>query len=686
MTRAKVEAFGMVPLQSSRGRRQRLRIVHRIGGGYAALLLLLLLVAGIGLTALRGFDARFEAYADSAGTLDRVMGLEKDLASLERDLRAFLLTPNDANRAAVDQQLGDFRAALAAARREAPDGDSGAALARIDAAQDGLASDLARLVETVFARRALLPEQVEPMNASVTAALDDLIAGLRGIGRNDLAHDAFAARLLYQQTATALTRYLESGVPARQAELSASLSALSARLDELDSQLAGLPQARLLAAVRGHRPAFLAIMEETERLLRTEAELVATVTQLGSDIDAQIEDLRNDGAAKQDSLLAEALANGARAQATNVLGAAVALVLGVALALLISRGIARPLRAMSGTMARLAEGDTDVEVPGRARGDEIGEMAAAVQVFKEAAQTQARLEAAAADEQAAKEQRSTQVERLIGEFDRSVGEGLAAVTAAASELDTTARQMSELAEGASRQLAETSASAAQTSASVQTVASTTEELSASTQEISRQVSDSTEIARQAVSEAERTDETVRGLAAAAERIGQVVGLISEIAEQTNLLALNATIEAARAGEAGKGFAVVASEVKTLASQTAKATEEISQQIGEMQQATGGAVAAIDAITQTVQRIDAIAATIASAVEQQTAATGEISANAQQAAGGTQAVADTIAQVTDAAGQVGATGERVLEASGGLARQSESLKGQVEAFLAAIRAA
>src|SRR5205807_4388209 len=101
----------------------------------------------------------------------------------------------------------------------------------------------------------------------------------------------------------------------------------------------------------------------------------------------------------------------------------------------------------------------------------------------------------------------------------------------------------------------------------------------------RQVHDSSTIATEAVTQAERTDSRIGELSAAASRIGDVVKLITAIAEQTNLLALNATIEAARAGEAGRGFAVVAQEVKALASQTAKATEEIGTQIGAMQTAT-----------------------------------------------------------------------------------------------------
>src|SRR6202035_4165899 len=138
--------------------------------------------------------------------------------------------------------------------------------------------------------------------------------------------------------------------------------------------------------------------------------------------------------------------------------------------------------------------------------------------------------------------------------------------------------------------------------------------------------DSTRIAGEAATEANRTNGLVEGLAAAAQKIGEIIALINNIASQTNLLALNATIEAARAGDAGKGFAVVASEVKSLASQTAKATEEISAQVATMQAATGDAVQAIQGIGGTIGVINEIATTIASAVEEQGAATQEIARN------------------------------------------------------------
>jgi len=363
---------------------------------------------------------------------------------------------------------------------------------------------------------------------------------------------------------------------------------------------------------------------------------------------------------------------------------ALALVTGIGV--FFSRSISGPLTAMGETMHRLAEGDTEAEIPGRDRRDEIGVMAQSVQVFKENAIERTRLEAEQRAEQAAREERANNIESLISDFDTSVNEVLGTVSTSSSDMEQTARSMSSTAVETSELATSVAAASEEASANVQTVASAAEELSSSIAEISQQVARSSTMADEASKKASDTDARVRSLAEAAQKIGDVVNLIQDIAEQTNLLALNATIEAARAGEMGKGFAVVAGEVKSLASQTAKATDEISAQISDVQASTEDAVSAINEITATIGQLNEISVSIASAVEEQGGATQEISRNVQEAAAGTRDVNSHVSKVNQAAGETGSSAERVLSSATEMSQVSESLRNQIASFLTDVRAA
>ena len=363
-----------------------------------------------------------------------------------------------------------------------------------------------------------------------------------------------------------------------------------------------------------------------------------------------------------------------------------ALAIGGAGLLTVRRRVVGPILRLTAAMDRLAQGDTTVAIPAVERGDEIGAMAKALEIFKANAVERGRLADERQADYAAKEDRARKAAETIRAFDADVSAILGMVAGAATELDGTARSMTGAAEESSRKAAAVAAASEQASANVQTVATASEQLSASIQEITQQVLQSQSIARQAAEQAQRTNGTVHGLVAAAQKIGEVIKLISDIASQTNLLALNATIEAARAGEAGKGFAVVASEVKSLANQTAKATEEIAQQIATVQSVSGEAATAIGGIGTVIGQVNEIAASIAAAVEEQHAATAEIARNVQQAAAGTSEVSVSITSVNEAAAQTGAAATQVLSASGELSQQAEILRQKVERFLGEIRAA
>ena len=355
--------------------------------------------------------------------------------------------------------------------------------------------------------------------------------------------------------------------------------------------------------------------------------------------------------------------------------------------ILLQLGIARPIRAITRTMTRLAADDLSVAVPGVGRRDEVGAMADAVQVFRDKLTRAQVLESEAAEARAAVEsQRKAAMHELADRFEAAVGGVVRTVAAAATQLQSTAESMSAAATQTAQQSVAVASAAEQAASNVGTVAAAAEQLGTSVSEIGRQVQGSAGFATAAVAEAEKSADLMQTLRAGAARIGDVVSLISGIAAQTNLLALNATIEAARAGEAGRGFAVVATEVKDLASQTAKATEDVARQIGEIRSWTGDASDAIAVVVSRISEISVLAGGIAAAVEEQGAATQEIVRNVGQAAQGTGEVTNNIVGVAHAAEEAGAAAEQVLSSASGLSSQAQRLDAEVRRFLESVRAA
>jgi len=471
-------------------------------------------------------------------------------------------------------------------------------------------------------------------------------------------------------------------------------------LAALDDQAKRLEQLRVVSLELGGDVALIDEVVKREQAFLKAARVVADMVE--SDVGTALTMMgptdRASAAAEQslktltesiDRMRATVKDRGARSmeaeRRTFVILAVGAVLVGAVMSLLLAMRIVGPIHALTQAMGRLAQRDYSFEIPSRDQKDEVGQMACAVEVFRDG---MIRADRAAAETEASRQRREDRVraiEALTGTFDREVGSALGVVETAVGSLQGTARAMAANADQTTQQAEIVAAATTQASGSVQTVASAAEELSASIAEIARQVEQSSRVAGAASSEAQQTESTIRGLSDSSARIGTVVSLINEIASQTNLLALNATIEAARAGEAGKGFAVVAGEVKHLANQTAKATEEIGTQIGAVQTATERVVADIASIVTRIQEINTIAGAIAAAVEQQSAATAEIARNIQQAAVGTGQVTDTICRVTQAAAETGHASAQVLNSADALIGEAGHLKALVEGFVLEMRA-
>ncbi len=660
----------------------------RIGVGFSVILAVMAFLAWSGYRATKEADSDFTRYESIASNALRVSAIETAFVEVRRQVRLYA---DEGEAKALDRvriARGKIEAALSQAIPATLNPERKANLEKIKAGFEAYISHLDELVALRAKREKSVAEGMNPLGLKAREDMSEIVRTAMADGDFEAAALAGIVQEKLLLARLDAVKYIASVDPAQLEKARARILAYVGAINKLHERLQNPTRLKLAEEGKALATRYQAALNEaavatheTHKLVNEKmAEIAVGIAELvehtvASQRKALEADSHEINVAFDDSIdLAIRLAVGG-------------LIVGLLLAWTVTKSITVPVKEMTSTMAMLAQGNLQVDVPALENRDEIGEMAQAVQVFKNNAIEVERLKSEQiAQECRAAEEKKRSMNQLADGFESSVKHVVSAVSSAARQLQHTAQSMSANADQTNRQCTVVAAAAEQASANVQTVASATEELTSSINEISRQVSESTKIGSNAVEEADRANATVNGLSEAAQKIGEVVNLINNIASQTNLLALNATIEAARAGEAGKGFAVVASEVKNLANQTAKATEEIQAQVGQMQSVTGSTVDAIKSITGTIRRMSEIATTIASAVEEQGAATREIARNVSEASKGTQEVSSNISGVAQAAGETGRGAGETLSAADNLSTQSENLSLEVERFISKVRQA
>ncbi len=352
------------------------------------------------------------------------------------------------------------------------------------------------------------------------------------------------------------------------------------------------------------------------------------------------------------------------------------------------RTLAKPIQGLAKQMTALAEGKTDITIEGTERRDEIGGIARALCVLRDAVRSNNALieEIRTRDDREARLMREAAIRAKVERFSIELSGTMARLGAMTKRMAQASEAMINTARNAGDGSNQAKVASSNAANDVSSVAVASEQLLSSIEEISRQVVQSTTVVKSAVAESVATSQGMARLAAAARRVGDVLNLISRIAGQTNLLALNATIEAARAGEAGRGFAVVAQEVKTLATQTARATQEISGQIADMQAATASSVGAIETIQTKISEVEQISAIIAAAVQEQGASTQEITRNVRSAASGTTAMSRFVENVAKAVAETTDSVESVVHLARDVDGLAAAMANDVRIFAETLRVA
>ncbi len=396
----------------------------------------------------------------------------------------------------------------------------------------------------------------------------------------------------------------------------------------------------------------------------------------------------------------------------------VGLLFGAVMALLFTRSISRPIIELTRTMRELATGDLTVEPAHATERTEIGEMARAVLVFRDAAVENARLEAEAQRQRELAAQAQTDSQRAQREaidHEReivadSVGSGLSRLAAKdlryrmSSDIPEAYRKLQSDFNAAINQLETAMSTVAQRGGAIRIgsgeIASATDDLSRRTEQQAASLEEAAATLGEATAMVRRTAESTahaRGVAEGAQRdaeqsgavirravaamgaiekssqqVGQIIGVIDEIAFQTNLLALNAGVEAARAGDAGRGFAVVASEVRALAQRSAEAAKEIKALISTSTEQVSQGVALVAETGGSLERIVGKVTEINEIVCQ-------IAEGAKEQAMAIETVNGAISDMDRATQQNAAMAQQSTAASHALSEEAQKLAALIEEF-------
>jgi methyl-accepting chemotaxis protein len=653
----------------------RFKIGTRISAGFLLVLVLLVAVAASGYLGLNRAASSLEDYINVSEMTGRVAQADRDFVAMRLNIQFYIQNSDERSLARVRELNNVVRSGYEFVAQNA----------RVQENRDLSKQVVSQLDQYMATFEAIVKNQTEanktvsgstiPLGNKVRSELKNLMESATRDYDLSVANMAGVAMEQFLWARVNGLQHNQNPNPKLEQAARAEFAALSETFKKIEKASQTPERQEQMKQLNAALTPYLAAFDTTMKLLAERQALLQTENTLSTEMMGSRSKLKTNQEKVLADMTAVSKASMSAAQMTGLAVAGIALVLGIVLSWFISRGITRPILSLSGAMRALSSGKLDTEVAGAERGDEIGGMAQAVLVFRDAGLEKVRLEKVAEEQRQAAEAERARNEiaqrdaaRQVQQVVAGLGAGLERLArgdltyrvtdefadeykkiqedfnAAIDQLQDTIKNIALSSSEVSSAAAEISTSTTDLSQRTEEQAASLEQTSASMEEMAATVKKNAENAQHANQLAQGTQdianrggavvaEAVTAMAAIEEssrKISDIISVIDEIARQTNLLALNAAVEAARAGEAGRGFAVVASEVRSLAQRSSQAAKDIKDLItnssGQVQQGVdlvNRAGQSLHEIMESIRNVAAIVADIANASTEQASGIDQI---------------------------------------------------------------